>query len=275
MEVKIMTNVHIITGGSSGIGLECAKGFKDGKVLITGRTEAKLVSACEELKGLGVDALYKTSDISDQASVDELFAYGKSLGDVKTVLNSAGVSGVGASARKTFEIDLLGTLHLINAAKKNISPGGVLILISSMMGHTVVDNPAYDGLLVEPDAEGAIDKLVEIVEDKSDLAYNFSKKAVQLMVRKYASDFGEVGARIVSISPGIIMTPMAKRAAEDYADRMNAMEAVTPIKRLGEPEDIAKAVKFLASDDASFITGTDLLVDGGLHLKLAELMAEA
>lgn len=270
-----MTNVHIITGGSSGIGLECAKGFKDGKVLITGRTEAKLVSACEELKGLGVDALYKTSDISDQASVDELFAYGKSLGDIKTVLNSAGVSGVGASARKTFEIDLLGTLHLINAAKKNIAPGGVLILISSMMGHTVVDNPAYDGLLVEPNAEGAIDKLVEIVEDKSDLAYNFSKKAVQLMVRKYASDFGEVGARIVSISPGIIMTPMAKRAAEDYADRMNAMEAVTPIKRLGEPEDIAKAVKFLASDDASFITGTDLLVDGGLHLKLAELMAGA
>lgn len=270
-----MTNVHIITGGSSGIGLECAKGFKDGKVLITGRTEAKLVSACEELKGLGVDALYKTSDISDQASVDELFAYGKSLGDIKTVLNSAGVSGVGTSARKTFEIDLLGTLHLIESAKKNIAPGGVLILISSMKGHTVLDNPAYDGFLVEPDADGAIDKLVEIVEDKSELAYNFSKKAVQLMVRKYASDFGEVGARIVSISPGIIMTPMARKAAEEHAEKMKAMEAVTPIKRLGEPEDIAKAVKFLASDDAYFITGTDLLVDGGLHLKLAELMARA
>ena len=70
------------------------------------------------------------------------------------------------------------------------------------------------------------------------------------------------------------MTPMAKKAAKEYADTMNAMEAVTPIKRLGEPEDIANAVKFLASDDASFITGTDLLVDGGLHLKLAELMAE-
>ncbi|MDO5028187.1 MAG: SDR family oxidoreductase [Bacillota bacterium] len=268
-----MTNVHIITGGSSGIGFECAKEFTDGKVLITGRNEEKLAAAAKDLEGLGLDVAYKSSDISDQASVDDLLAYGKSLGKIKTILNSAGVSGVGASSKMTFEIDLLGSLHLIKAAEKAMDQGGALILISSMMGHVVPDNPAYDGLLAEPDGQGAIDQLVEIVGDKSDLAYNFSKKGVQLMVKKYADAFGEKGLRIVSVSPGIIMTPMAKKAAEEHAETMKRMEAVTPMRRNGEPQDIAKAVKFLASDEASFITGTDLLVDGGLNLKLGQLMA--
>ncbi|MDO5725147.1 MAG: SDR family NAD(P)-dependent oxidoreductase [Tissierellia bacterium] len=112
-----MKNIHIITGGSSGIGLECAKRFKEGLVLVTGRTESKLEKAVEELKALGVDAAYKTGDISSQESVDELFEYAKSLGNVKTLINSAGVSGVGADAKFTLEIDLLGTLHLIESAK--------------------------------------------------------------------------------------------------------------------------------------------------------------
>lgn len=109
-----MKNVYIITGGSSGIGLESAKEFKDGIVLITGRNENKLIAAQEELKEVGIDVVYKTSDISDKASVAELFEYGKSLGKLRAVINSAGISGVGVDARLTFEIDLVGAQNLID-----------------------------------------------------------------------------------------------------------------------------------------------------------------
>lgn len=266
-----MKNVHVITGGSSGIGLECAKRFKDGVVLITGRNEDKLKSAELELKEAGIEVAYKASDISKKDSIRELFEYGKSLGKIRTVLNSAGVSGGMANTKATFEIDLLGTENLIEESLNVAEEDTVIILIASMMGHVVPPNPDYDKYLANPSEPGAIDALVEIVQDKSDLAYNFSKRGVHLLVKKYAAPLGQKKARIVSISPGIIMTPMSKKAAEDHPEQMQYMEKITPIGRNGEPEDIANAVSFLADDRASFITGTDLLVDGGLTIKLPEI----
>lgn len=267
-----MENIHIITGGSSGIGLECAKEFKEGTVLITGRSEDKLVSAEKELKEAGIKVAYKASDISNRDSIKELFDYAKTLGKIKTVLNSAGVSGGSANTKLTLEIDLLGTENLIKETLDKAEEDTVLILIASMMGHVIPANPEYDKYLENPSLEGAIDALVEITNDKADIAYNFSKRGVHLLVKRYASEFGEKSARILSISPGIIMTPMSEKAAEDHPEQMNFMKKMTPMGRNGKPEDIASAVAFLADDRASFITGTDLLVDGGLTLKLPEIM---
>lgn len=266
-----MKNVYVITGGSSGIGLECAKRFKDGIVLITGRNEDKLKKAQNELKDLGIEVVYKSSDISKRESIKELLEYGKSLGKIKTILNSAGVSGGMANTKGTFEIDLLGTENLIEESLNVAEENTVLILIASMMGHVVPPNPDYDKYLQNPSEPGAIDALVKVVQDKSDLAYNFSKRGVHLLVKKYATEFGKKKARIVSISPGIIMTPMAQKAAADHPEQMEYMKQMTPIGRNGEPDDIANAVSFLADDKASFITGTDLLVDGGLTIKLPEI----
>lgn len=268
-----MEKVHIITGGSSGIGLECAKEFKDGITLITGRNESKLISAVEELKASGIKAMYKASDISDRNSIVELFEYAKTLGKIKTVVNSAGVSGVGAKAKLTFEIDLLGTENLIEVTLKYMNEGTVLILIASMMGHMVPANQQYDKYLENPSNQGSIDALVEIVKDNSDVAYNFSKRGVHLLVNKYANDFGKKGGRIVSISPGIIMTTMAEKAAAAYPERMNYMKSMTPAGRNGKPEDIASVVSFLADEKSSFITGTDLKVDGGLTVNLPGIIA--
>lgn len=266
-----MTNIHIITGGSSGIGLECAKRFKEGTVLITGRNEEKLKIAIEDLKKSGIDAVSKSSDISDIDSIKELFKYAKSLGKVKTVVNSAGVSGGMVDSKVTFEIDLLGTEHLIEETLNLAEENTVLVLIASMMGHIVPANPDYDKYLENPSEDGSIDALVKVVDNKSDVAYNFSKRGVHLLVKKYAPTFGEKRARIVSISPGIIMTPMAEQAAADHPEQMEFMKKMTPMSRNGNPDDIANAVCFLASDTASFITGTDLLVDGGLTIKLPEI----
>lgn len=266
-----MTNIHIITGGSSGIGLDCAKRFKEGKVLITGRNEEKLKDAVEELKKAGIDAVSKSSDISELDSIKELFEYAKSLGKVKTVVNSAGVSGGMVDSKVTFEIDLLGTEQLIEETLNLAEENTVLILIASMMGHIVPANPDYDKYLENPSQEGAIDALVKVVGDKSDIAYNFSKRGVHLLVKKYAPTFGEKGARIVSVSPGIIMTPMSEKAAADHPEQMEYMKKMTPMGRNGNTDDIASAICFLASDSSSFITGTDLLVDGGLTIKLPEI----
>lgn len=263
----------IITGGSSGIDLECAKKFSDGIVVITGRNEERLANAVKELKEFGIDVQPKQGDISSRESVKELFDYAKSLGEVKTVVNSAGVSGVGDDARLTFEIDLLGTENLVIEEKEALAPGGVVILLASMMGHIVPPNDAYDPYLENPSKEGSIDALVEAVQNKSDYAYNFSKRGVHLLAKRFAWEYGEKGLRILSLSPGIIMTPMSRKAAEEHPEQMNYMKSMTPVGRNGEPEDISEMVALLASDKASFITGTDILVDGGLTLKLAEIVA--
>lgn len=266
-----MENVHIITGGSSGIGLECAKRFTDGIVVITGRNEKRLAEAVSELENFGIKARACVSDISDLASIKEMFKFTKSLGKLKTIVNSAGVSGGQADAKVTLEIDLLGSQYLIEETYNNIEDDLVLIMISSIMGHVVADDESYNHLLVNPKVDGNIDKLVGIVDNVSDVAYNFAKKGVIKLVNKYAFEFGSKNARIVSLSPGIILTPMAKLAAEDHPEQMNYMKMMTPLQRNGEPEDIADVVAFLASDSARFISGTDILVDGGLLTKISEI----
>lgn len=267
-----MKNVHIITGGSSGIGLECAKQFKDDIVVISSRSEDKLKKALEELEKDGIESVYKTSDLTDKNSLKELFDYASSLGKIKTIVNSAGVSGTGRDARFTFEIDLLGTENLIKESLKVAEKGTVVILIGSMVGRTVPDSEKYNEYLENPSKEGSIDSLLDIVKNDSDAAYNFSKKGVQLLAEKYAHEFGEKCARIISVSPGVIMTPMAEKAAEEHPQRMNHMKAMTAAGRNGTPEDIAYVVAFLADEKASFITGTDILVDGGLTIKLSEIL---
>lgn len=267
-------NVHIITGGSSGIGLEVSKRFKDGTVLIAGRGEEKLIKAVEELKSSGVSAVYKQVDVADIDSIKELFEYGKTLGDIKTVVNSAGVSGIGIDAKLTFEIDLIGTENIIATAENYMSDGGVVIVMASIMGYVAPSCDGCDDYLTYPTKPGAIEALVKFTEDSSDIAYNLSKRGVQLLVKRFAMDYGEKGIRIVSISPGIIVSPMSKKAEEENPEIMNYMKSMTPLRRYGEVSDIANMIEFVSSDKARFITGTDIVVDGGLTPRLSEVMSE-
>lgn len=193
------------------------------------------------------------------------------LGKLKTVVNSAGVSGGQANAKKTLEIDLLGAEYLVEEALEAAEENTVVVLVASMMGHVVPNNEAYDTFLENPQSENAIDALVNVVKDNSDTAYNFAKKGVHMLVKKWATKYGEKGARIVSLSPGIIMTPMAEKAAADHPEQMEFMKQMTPAGRNGRPEDIAHAIAFLVDDKSSFLTGIDLTVDGGLTNRLPEI----
>jgi NADP-dependent 3-hydroxy acid dehydrogenase YdfG len=108
-----MKKVHVITGGSSGIGLECAKLFKEGTVVIASRGEDKLITASEELNNIGIDVEYYSTDVSDKESVKKLIDYAKSFGELKTMVHAAGVSGTVGDVMKTLKIDLLGTYNVV------------------------------------------------------------------------------------------------------------------------------------------------------------------
>lgn len=268
-----MDKIYLVTGGSSGIGLEIAKRFKDGRVIITGRREQKLIDSVAELKALGIDAEYFQGDVSDRERIGELFSKIKEMGELRAVVNSAGVSGVGDDVEVTLRIDLLGSAILMEEALKIAGKETVVVMISSMMGHVVPPNPQLDPILSTPLEEGHLEALIAACKGQSDIAYNLSKRGVHLLVQASTVAFGEKGARVVSVSPGVILTPMSQAAAAAHPEQMVFMEKMTPCGRNGEPEDIANAVEFLVSSKASFITGTDLRVDGGLTLNLPKIAA--
>ena len=266
--------VNVITGGGSGIGFEIAKEFpKDELVIISGRKEDKLIAAVEKLKAAGCKGDYKTCDVTSRESVDELLEYAKTKGALKSVVNCAGVSGDVHNVELVYNIDLMGSKVMVDETFKYAEEGTCLVLIASMMGHVVPDSEEYNHALANPDEEGAKEIFMKAVGGNDQDAYKFSKKGALLMVQENANRYGEKGARIVSVSPGIIMTEMALKAQEQHPEQMKYLESVTPARRRGMPEDIANAVIFLACDKASFITGHDLLVDGGLALNLKLLGA--
>ncbi len=264
--------VVMISGGSSGIGLECAKRFSGDLVSISGRNEKRLADAKKVLLDAGVNVKTQVCDISDPVSVAAWFEAAAQDGQISAVINSAGVSSDTSSKDLILKIDLIGANYILEESLKHAVEGGSVILISSMMGYLVPPNPAYDHFLANPLEDGALQALDGIIPDAPS-AYNFTKRGIHLLVERYAKKFGEKKIRLNSISPGIILTPMGEDAVAKHADQMKWMKLITPAGRFGIPEDIADAVSFLTSDKAAFITGTDLRVDGGLIPSLREAMA--
>ena len=183
---------------------------------------------------------------------------------MKAIIHTAGVSGAAKKLKNIFTINLIATELIINAFYELAVKDSVAILLSSMKAHTIQANKEYDEALANPQAPKSFDIVSRFVSNDSDSMYDFTKKGVQLLTHKYADKWGERGARIVSVSPGVIETPMALKAAEEHPEEMELLKQATPLKRNGQPEDIADVVSFLVSDAARFITSTDILVDGGV-----------
>lgn len=270
-----MSNVHVITGGGGGIGFGVAERIKEGIVVLVEISEDRLVEPKKQLEAQGLKVETFVSDISNEESVIELIEFANSLGKIKTFVNSAGVSGDIAPARANFNINLLGSYYICKNLLPYVEEGTVLLLVASMVGHLVDDrNEDYMNALINPELDGSIDLLVDYVKDNSTQAYNYSKQGVLQLVKRFAMDYGLKGGRILSFSPGIIMTPMAEKSAQDHPEQMNYMKKMTPAQRNGLPEDMANLAAFLISDQASFITGTDILSDGGLLINLPEIVGQ-
>lgn len=259
--------IAIITGAVGGIGLACVEQMsKNYALVLSDVSETKLNTLARRLRQSKITVQTLVSDISKQEDVTALVSLAASCGTIDVLIHTAGISPMMAEGKRILTINLLGTDYLLEVITPYMSNGAAAVCIASQAGTfaRVRSNPQINALLEEPTQVHFFEKLLEAGGDEALLsnAYGFSKLGVQLLVQKYAPIWGSNNARINSISPGIIDTPMGRLELEKQPVAKIVVDS-TPLSRTGKPEEIANVAAFLASDAASFITGCDLLVDGG------------
>lgn len=261
----------VITGGAGGIGTACAKTFKNEHLIITDYSQEMVNKAVENLKKDGFDAIGIACDITDKNDVEKLKKFVSDNGTFKALIHTAGVSGSVQDIKKVYTIDLVATEILVDAFYDLATENSVAILLSSMMAYTIPPNEKYDNALINPQESGSFETVSQFVKGSSDIMYNYAKRGVQLLAQKNVNKWGQRKARIVSVSPGVIETEMALKASEEHPERMEMIKKATPLQRNGQPEDVADLVHFLVSEKAHFITGTDVLIDGGVIQNIKQM----
>jgi NAD(P)-dependent dehydrogenase (short-subunit alcohol dehydrogenase family) len=260
------TSEVIVVTGLGGMGLAIARRLGAGRSLVLAdfSTEA-LEKATELLAGEGHDVTAVATDVSDQASVRALAESAAALGSLRAIVHTAGLSPVQAGPAAIVAVDVMGTAHVLDEFGAIAKQGSVAVCIASMAGTMAQVAPEVEhAFAVTPTAELAA--LAELDPGNLDpgAAYSIAKRANQVRVRAASVAWGMRGGRTVSISPGIISTPMGQaELAGPAGDQMRHMIGISGVKRLGTPDDIAAVVEFLISHEASFISGCDILVDGG------------
>ena len=259
----------IVVIGAGGIGLAIARRQGFGKlILLADRNEALLASAAAGLEAASYSVKAMAVDVSSRASVKALADAAAALGSVVQVVNTAGLSPNMAPVDRVLAVDLYGCAVVFEEVGHVIAEGGAGLIISSMAGHMMPELPAEQNhaLAFTPaDDLLALPFLQPDTVPDSMVGYIYAKRANHLRVKAAALSWGERGARVNSISPGIVMTPLAQHELDSpIGDGFRAMIAASPAKRMAPPEEIAIAAGYLLGDDAGFVTGSDLLIDGGV-----------
>lgn len=239
--------VAVVTGGNSGIGYATAQQFKDqgAQVIITGRSAEKVKEAAEALGVKGIVA-----DVSSLSAIDELVSQVKNEYEkVDVLFVNAGIfqpAPVGQISEEMFDhqmgINFKGALFTTEKFLPILNDGASIINLSSVNAYTGMPNTAI---------------------------YAASKAALNSYTRTAATELAPRKIRVNSVNPGPVYTPIFNKtgmAEEQLNGFAEAMQNRVPLKRFGQPEDIAKLVTFLASDDASFITGSEYNIDGGINI---------
>lgn len=257
-----MNDLYIVTGATGGMGKDAAIRFKEkGDVLLLDISAAALEALKNEL-GKGAD--YIPFDITKDEDIAAVAKYVEQRGTFKGLLHFAGVSESMSSAEKILEINLVGTKKLIDALYPYASEGSVVVNTASMTAFLTPASPEVVAELRNILEPGFAAKIAAMGGGNTNAAYGWSKLGMVNLTVDEAGRWGAKGARIVSIAPGAILTPMVEEEMKTNGDAINRMVGATPLKRIGLPEDITNLCEFLCSDKASFITGTNILIDGGV-----------
>lgn len=260
-------DVMILTGAGQ-IGMAIARRMGYGKKIVVGDKKPENAGAIAGImNGAGFDAVPVETDISSRDSVLNLIAEARKYGEITMLVNSAGVSPSQAPVEAILKVDLYGTAVLLEEIGKVIGHGGVGVTISSQSGHRMPAlAPEEDEQLATTPAE----KLLSLdilrpghIRDTLH-AYQMAKRCNVKRVMAEAVKWGERGARINSISPGIVVTPLALDEFDGpRGDFYRNMFAKCPAGRPGTADEIANVAELLMSDRGAFITGADFLIDGG------------
>jgi NAD(P)-dependent dehydrogenase (short-subunit alcohol dehydrogenase family) len=247
MNAKLNGKIALVTGGSTGIGLATARRLVDegAFVFITGRRTRELEKAKAEI---GHDVQIVRGDIANLDDLDRLYATIKSeKGRLDIVVANAGIVELTTTDQATpehfdkiFGVNARGTYFTVQKALPLLGEGANIVLVSS--GMNVKGFPAYG-------------------------AYAATKAAIRSFARTWAAELKERGVRVNVVSPGVIETPIMDSQFAGEAELEAGLEtfrSIIPMGRLGRPEEMASAVYFLASDESSYITGFDLVADGGV-----------
>ncbi|KQT05169.1 oxidoreductase [Rhizobium sp. Leaf391] len=243
MAKRFENKVVVVTGGTDGIGLTTARAFagEGAHVYVTGRRQERLDEA---LNVIGNGAVGVQGDVSNPADLDRLYArIDDDHGRVDAVFANAGVSESAPIGEiqedhfeRVFDINVKGTVFSVQKALPLMSVGGSIILAGSGAG-----NKGFPSLSI----------------------YSATKAAIRSFARTWTTDLKDRGIRVNVVSPGMILTPAMETYLQNNAGTEDWMKQTIPFGRIGNTEDIAKAVLFLASDDSSYVGGEELFVDGG------------
>lgn len=265
-----MANDVVVVIGVGGMGEAIARRQGPGRqLLLADFDERVLTRAADSLRGDGYAVTAQQVDVSDRASVAALADEAAGLGAVTQVVHTAGLSPVQASVEAILRVDLLGVAYALEELGRVVAPGGAGVVIASMAG-----TMAAGQFPAEMEAALAVTATPELASlpflqpaavPNSGAAYGIAKRCNQLRVQTASLSWGARGARVNSISPGVISTAMGQQELSgESGAMMRAMVDASATHRLGTPSDIAAAAAFLLGPDSTFVTGTDLLVDGGV-----------
>jgi NAD(P)-dependent dehydrogenase (short-subunit alcohol dehydrogenase family) len=257
----------LVVTGAGGMGRAVVRRLGSGRVVVLAdASEAQLARATTALDTDGFVVHGVRTDVADRDAVAALARAAADHGRIAAVVHTAGVSPVDSTPELIVAVDVVGTALVLDEFEPYVQPGTVAVCITSMAG-TLTDLPADVLLRLATTPTAELPALTELdpASMEPGIAYGIAKRANQVRVEAAAGPWGRRGGRVVSVSPGIIATGMGRaELAGPFGDVMRGMVDVSACRRLGTPDDIAAAVEFLVSPAASFITGADVRVDGGV-----------
>ena len=270
-----MDTVTVITGAAGGMGVATAKIIgREQHVVLADVRQDRLDTAAVALDGLGISATPVNCDVTDRQAVDDLFKTAAGAGAVTAVVHAAGVSPAMGDAEYVLRTNVFGTVNVNEAFYETVTDGGAIVNVASMAAHippeelipvsgfpSATQDPAafLAAMLPACDIAGA--------QQRSGIAYAISKNFVKWYSSAQAERFNGRGLRIVSVSPGSVDTEMGRLEAEGGA---GALVADAAVPRWGKPEEMAELFAFCVSAKAGYLTGTDILNDGGVVASLRE-----
>ncbi|HYM50229.1 MAG TPA: SDR family oxidoreductase [Candidatus Limnocylindrales bacterium] len=263
-----MSAVVVLIGAGS-IGQAIARRVSAGKhVVVADLREANALAAADVMRDAGLDVTSTTVDVSSRRSIQTLVEAATGLGDVTGVIHAAGVSPSQAPIEAILAVDLYGTAVVLEEFGNVIARGGAGVVIASQSGHRLGPlTPEQDASLATTPA----DELLALPLLQPDMvrdtlhAYQLAKRGNVLRVMAEAVRWGRRGARVNAISPGIVITPLARdELTGPRGEGYRRMLELSPAKRAGTPDEVATVAALLMGADGAFITGSDILMDGGV-----------